>query len=290
MTFSDEVIQLHQEQHGLISKNVFNNAFQYAQHLMHVYAYQYIAALCTGKSVLDIGCNTGYGTELLAVNAAKVVGVDVSKSAIDTARNICENPEIKFVVIDGKRLPFKNGSFGAVVGCQVIEHIADIKSFMDEVTRVLLPDGLALFTTPNAVIRIAPGTKPWNKFHVKEYNEHELRELFTEIFESVEISGLLASHEIDELLKKRYAQAMANAVRESNPSKVRKSLRFMKKLLPDTVSDFLYAKINTGSENGGINNFKERFCVNDFYYAQSELNNALDFLVVAQGKRGNNTR
>ena len=284
MISNDEMITLHQEQHGLIDQNSFDNPYMYIQHLMHVFAYQHIATLCVGKSVLDIGCNKGYGTELLAANASNVIGVDVSQKAIETARNGCQNTKIEFQTIDGKNLPFENDTFDVVVGCQVIEHIADVSSFMTEVTRVLLPGGLALFTTPNAVIRLTPGMKPWNKFHVQEYTARELRELFASSFRSVDVAGLFASDKIEELLKERYAQAMAITVRESNLSALRKSVRVMKKLLPDAVSNFLYAQLFPASQCEAPDNFKESFSLNDFYYAQDELDAALDILVVAQEK------
>jgi SAM-dependent methyltransferase len=42
---------------------------------------------------------------------------------------------------DGQHLPFADGSFDAVVSNAVLEHVADLGSFVDECARVLKPEG-----------------------------------------------------------------------------------------------------------------------------------------------------
>ena len=52
----------------------------------HLARYRWAGALVEGKRVLDAGCGTGYGSELLASQgAAEVVGVDVDADAIEAA-------------------------------------------------------------------------------------------------------------------------------------------------------------------------------------------------------------
>jgi SAM-dependent methyltransferase len=52
------------------------------------------------------------------------------------------------VVCDGHDLPFKDGSFDAVVCQAVLEHVADPPRVVDEVWRVLVPDGLVYSEIP----------------------------------------------------------------------------------------------------------------------------------------------
>ena len=45
-------------------------------------------------------------------------------------------------------IPAPNKSFAAVWSTEVIEHVLDIKDFLDEINRVLRPGGLLILTTP----------------------------------------------------------------------------------------------------------------------------------------------
>jgi ubiquinone/menaquinone biosynthesis C-methylase UbiE len=141
---------------------------------MHVKAYEEAAALANNKTVLDLGCNNGYGTVLLGKGHSKVVGLDVSARAIEDAQQRFRNYGINFLLYDGQTIPFKANSFDLIVSFQVIEHIADSTRYLAEIVRVLRSSGMALFTTPNAAIRLDPGMKPWNQFHVREYRAAEL--------------------------------------------------------------------------------------------------------------------
>lgn len=78
MLTHEEMIGIQAEKHGLIDGLNFRTAEQYNLHLIHSFAYVQASILAENKSVLDLGCNTGYGSEILFNNAKRVVGVDVS--------------------------------------------------------------------------------------------------------------------------------------------------------------------------------------------------------------------
>src|SRR5439155_5806636 len=52
------------------------------------------------------------------------------------------------VRMDITRLPFKDGSFDALVACDVLEHVVDDHAALAELRRVLRPAGVAVLTVP----------------------------------------------------------------------------------------------------------------------------------------------
>jgi len=192
------------EHHPLVAEQ-FETLEQYCLSLLHLKAYETAAAMARGKRVLDLGCNNGYGSELLAREAAHVTGVDVSERSIAAARRRC--PRLEFLLVDGVTLPFPDASFDAVFSFQVIEHIDDPAPYLAEIRRVLRPDGVAVLTTPNGEVRLEPGMAPWNEFHVREYSTRELSALLGRTFGSVEILGLTAIAELARVEERRVRRA-----------------------------------------------------------------------------------
>jgi SAM-dependent methyltransferase len=160
--------------------------------LIHLKAYEVAAEIAAGKQVLDLGCNNGYGTRVLAGRAHRVTGVDVSAAAIAAAEKDDAPPNVEFRLVDGLSLPFESGAFDCLVSFQVIEHIVDVDAYLREVVRVLAPHGTAVFTTPNRHIRLDPGMKPWNRFHIVEFGSDDLADALGKHFMDVEVRGLFA--------------------------------------------------------------------------------------------------
>ena len=100
--------------------------------------------------ILDVGCSYGWALNALTGKADELVGVDMDKDALEQARAFY--PHITFVHQDASTLPFGDAEFDAVILSEVIEHVGDEnKQFViDEVHRVLKPEGLFIFTAPYA--------------------------------------------------------------------------------------------------------------------------------------------
>jgi SAM-dependent methyltransferase len=181
------------EEHPVIREAELRTARERVLHRMHERAYEEAAARAAGREILDVGCNSGYGTLRLAAVARRAVGVDVNPLAIEGARRRPGGRAVEFLAIDGSQLPFPDRSFDMVVSFQVIEHVADPAPYLTEIARVLRPDGTALLTTPNAAIRLDPGMPPWNRFHVREYRAADLPGILSVVFDSVDIRGMFAT-------------------------------------------------------------------------------------------------
>jgi SAM-dependent methyltransferase len=290
MLTHDEMVGLQAEKHDLIQAREFSSKEAFVLHLMHASAYMEAAKLAVGKNVLDLGCNTGYGTEILARLARRAVGVDVSQEAVAVARQLYGNEGIEFQLIDGKGLPFADGEFDVVISCQVVEHIVDYDIYFGEIKRVLSPEGIAIFTTPNAVLRLDRGMKPWNPFHVREFESAELQSLLEGYFSGVEIRGLFAIDELYKIEKHRVeaardaARLASEAGRHGHEFRIRS---IVKKILPDGALSMVRGALNSRSKDRDEFNegFIKRFGVGDFFYRPDGLVDALDFQAICRMPR-----
>ncbi|MBN2168226.1 MAG: class I SAM-dependent methyltransferase [Actinobacteria bacterium] len=158
--------------------------------IRHVAAYRYAASICDGLSVADIGCGEGYGTAMIAESAKAVIGIDAAPEVMEHARTGYVRDNLSFKVMDAGALDLPSNSFDMVMSLQVIEHLATADGFIEEIMRVLLPDGTAIISTPNR-FKISPGSDtPVNPFHLREFTPDELRELLLGHFPTVKIFGL----------------------------------------------------------------------------------------------------
>lgn len=97
-----------------------------------------------GVRALDLGCGSGASSRLLAKHGADVTGIDASKSLIDLAREREQrNPRgVRYDVTDAADLSiFDDASFDVVVANMSLMDIADAKSTIREVSRILRPSG-----------------------------------------------------------------------------------------------------------------------------------------------------
>lgn len=122
--------------------------------------------------VLEIGCGTGEYTLKLVQTGAMIVATDISEELLTLAadkgianyeckmqNNKLQNSQLptlnhqpstlnSFVLCQAERLPFKDNSFDAVVGNAVLHHL-ELLPALEEIKRVLKPEGRFAFTEPN---------------------------------------------------------------------------------------------------------------------------------------------
>lgn len=94
--------------------------------------------------ILDAGAGEGYFAALL--HQAGYTNV----TACDYVEEGYRCPEVPFTQADlARELPFGDNRFDCVVSIEVIEHISDHLTFVQELVRVTRPGGLLFITTPN---------------------------------------------------------------------------------------------------------------------------------------------
>jgi SAM-dependent methyltransferase len=144
----------------------------------HEVVYRRLLDLCAGRDVLEAGCGEGYGADLIASVARRVVAVDYDEATV--AHVQARYPRVTMRAGNLAALPLADASVDVVVNFQVIEHLWDQPQFVAECARVLRPGGLLLMSTPNR-ITFSPGRDtPINPFHTRELNAAELAELLTD--------------------------------------------------------------------------------------------------------------
>lgn len=149
--------------------------------LEHLARYRLVKDYRNDK-VLDIGCGTGVGSNLLAQSFKKVYGVDISADAIAYGKKYWKRKNISFLVGSGTDIPFPNNTFDVVAAFEVIEHIEHWEDFLSEVKRVTKNGGKIYLSTPNKDI-YSPGTKkPINPHHFFEMTEKQFKKALAGYF------------------------------------------------------------------------------------------------------------
>jgi ubiquinone/menaquinone biosynthesis C-methylase UbiE len=102
------------------------------------------AQVRAGARVLDVASGPGYTAAVAAQRGAQVTALDFSGAMVEMARS--QNPGIEFREGDAAELPFKDGSFDAVVMNFGMLHLAQPERAVAEAFRVLCPGGRYAFT------------------------------------------------------------------------------------------------------------------------------------------------
>ena len=145
----------------------------------------------TGIKILDIGCGGGLLSVPLTRLGAQVTGIDASEKNIKVAQIHAEKEglNVEYINTSAEDLAATGRQFDVVLNMEVIEHVADVSSFMAASSQLLKQNGLMLVATLNRtaksylfaivgaehVLRWLPkGTHDWNKF----LKPHEIAEQF----------------------------------------------------------------------------------------------------------------
>ena len=158
-------------------------------------AYLKAAEMVHGK-VLEVGSGMGYGVKYLAPEVEEYLAVDKFDSDVAAAYDHVGFRQMSVPPLTG----IKKDYYDCVVSFQVIEHIEDDKTFVEEIASVLKPGGKFIVTTPNKPMSIT--RNPW---HVREYTIEELKELLAGSFSHVEALGVFGNEAINEYYEKNKA-------------------------------------------------------------------------------------
>jgi ubiquinone/menaquinone biosynthesis C-methylase UbiE len=96
-----------------------------------------------GKDVLEVGCGSGFASQLFAEAGSHITAVDLTEWAVETtrARLAAFGLEGRVEQADGEHLPFADGSYDVVFSWGVIHHTTDMDQALRELVRVCRPGG-----------------------------------------------------------------------------------------------------------------------------------------------------
>ena len=156
-----------------------NPLFREVRRRFHLSRYEFARDFAVDKVVLDAACGTGYGSALIADVAVRVIGVDISQSAVDWARKVYGNDRTTFHAACVEFTPFEHDTFDLVTSFETLEHTLSPLTALWEFVRVMKSDGMGIFSVPNGW-----GLTP---NHFVDFNQELLEQVLAECFDHVEL-------------------------------------------------------------------------------------------------------
>ncbi|HEV8393591.1 MAG TPA: class I SAM-dependent methyltransferase [Vicinamibacterales bacterium] len=125
-----------------------SDTLEESAHLLHDFS----AAMLTLRPspddlILDLGAGAGWCSDLLGRLNRSSVAVDLSFDMLRAGRGRQGAP-VRAVAGDMEALPFRTGTFDKAVCFSALHHVPDMSRAVGEISRVLAPDGVALFSEP----------------------------------------------------------------------------------------------------------------------------------------------
>ena len=122
-------------------------------------------------NILDAGCSPGNLVSRL-LSFGEVIGADASVHALEFCKS---QHAIPVKQIDGKELPFEDESFDFVFALEVVEHIEDDLYALQEIYRILKPNGYFILTVPAFMFLWGYHDELYE--HYRRYNKSNLSQL-----------------------------------------------------------------------------------------------------------------
>jgi SAM-dependent methyltransferase len=254
---------------------------QHVLYLRHLFAYEFAKSQIPRQArVVEVGCGDGYGADILSRHIDRMVGLDVNDRVVQRATKRYASENCSFRAYDGVRIPFPDGSFDAALSFQVIEHVEDDSRYVAEIRRVLASSGVLYLTTPNRLLRVAAGKKPWNQYHLREYTALDLEAVLRPAFAEVQIRGVRATDEVEQIEHERLRE-------------IRKMVALdplnLRSCIPEPVKQWLgrfverrkRGKDAAANQSGASDSF-DQFGVSDYRASEGDLERSLDLLAVCR--------
>lgn len=110
----------------------------------------------TGLSILDVGSGGGLLSEPLAQYGAQVLGIDASAVSIEVARRHAEHTRtknLKYEHVLSKEILQRGQRFDVVINAEVVEHVAEQQTLIDECCGLVKPGGMLVLATLNKTLK-----------------------------------------------------------------------------------------------------------------------------------------
>lgn len=141
--WNERIHDLEIAQHNAGTKGFFNDLEEYRFDKLRYLPKVIDFSSYKGKHILEIGCGVGIDLVRFAQGGAEVIGVDLSKTAIELAKKNFEHHRLEgeLCIMNGEALEFSDNSFDVVYAHGVLQYTADDNRMVSESYRVLKPGG-----------------------------------------------------------------------------------------------------------------------------------------------------
>lgn len=129
--------------------------------------------------VLDVGCGNSWLAQALVPAGVAVCSMDLGHTNPKRALAVTPDERHVAVVASGERLPFADATFDCAVASEVIEHLPEPESVLEEMWRVVRPGGRVVISTPyreriRYVLCIHCNNPTPIHAHLNSFDEHRL--------------------------------------------------------------------------------------------------------------------
>lgn len=157
-----------------------------ANAVKHLHRYAIASKFVKEKVVLDIASGEGYGSNLMSDYASFVYGVDIDNNVIEKAKFKYRKNNIKFFVGSTSNIPLEDNSIDVVVSYETLEHTDEHERMLQEIKRVLRPNGISIISTPDK--HFYSDVRNYNnEFHLKELYKSQFIALIKRCFSNYQI-------------------------------------------------------------------------------------------------------
>lgn len=139
------------------------------------------------KTLLDIGCGSGYISIEISKLGLKVIASDIVPLALKKIEKYCKKSKLKSIKTlecSAEKIPLKSNSIDYIVATSVLEHVWEQEKAIKEWKRVLKPKGRIFITVPLKLKYILPVFWPimyvYDRMlgHLRRYDLPYVKEIF----------------------------------------------------------------------------------------------------------------
>lgn len=136
-----------------------------------------ISQLSPNQKILEIGCGNGIGTLLIEeyFKPSELVATEYDESLVEITKKKIKSSNILVEQADATKFRFANDEFDAVVGLSVIHHIPNWEVALNELYRIIKPNGLLIIKE----LSIDTFSTFFGKIS-RKFVEHPYDDMFTE--------------------------------------------------------------------------------------------------------------
>ncbi len=146
-------------------------------------------------NALDLGAGNGISSYALNLSGYSVTSLEPDPSELvgyGALKKILKSKALAIYPISGygEELPFANQTFGLVYLRQVLHHSKDLKKMMNEISRILMPEGIFIATREHVVDNNASKEAFLRNHALHQYTKNEGAFLQVEYLKALKDAGL----------------------------------------------------------------------------------------------------